>query len=134
LVRARFVRFLSLAVVVSQLNACATIVHGRSQELEILSKPEGARVTIEPAGVELTTPGVVKLERKHDQLVTYELDGYEPRARQVTAQISGWFFVNLILGGLIGMAVDFGTGGAYYLEPDPVTVELKPIIQPGGTP
>ena len=129
-----FARFLWVAVATLPLTGCATIVHGRSQQVHILSEPEGARAEIQPAGVKVVTPAVVKLKRLDDQLVTYKLDGYEPAARQLTTQISPWFFVNMFLGGLPGMAVDFITGGAYFLEPDPVEVELEPAVPSGGHP
>ncbi|MEZ4333186.1 MAG: hypothetical protein R3F35_15605 [Myxococcota bacterium] len=115
----------------TQVVACGTMVHGTRQEVRLESDPPGAQVTVEPSGIEVVTPGAVELERERDQLLTFELDGHGPRARQVNRQISGIFFLNLLLGGLPGMVVDLASGGAYDLEPA-TTMTLKPKLTAEG--
>ncbi len=127
-------RGVASALLLSQSLACGTLAHGRVQKIEIVSEPTGATARFEPAGIEVTTPDVVELPRKRGQLVTLEHEGHEPRAHQINTQISGWFFVNLFLGGLIGMTVDLITGGAYNLEPERVEVELEPVFIEERTP
>jgi hypothetical protein len=40
--------------------------------------------------------------------------------------VSGWIWGNLAFGGLIGLAVDFGTGGGYQLSPESLSAPLQP--------
>lgn len=113
---------LSMAVVVG----CATIMHrGGKQWVSITSTPTGATATVN--GIkEIQTPGQVKLKRGKDHIVLIEKEGYEPVQVLLDHEFSWWVVGNILLGGIIGLAVDFGTGGAYNLEPDAIDVTLKP--------
>ena len=107
------------------LFGCATILHkGGKQWVAITSTPPGATATVDGFQT-IQTPGQLKLKRGKDHIVLVEKEGYEPAQTMIDHDFSGWVFGNIILGGLIGLAVDFGTGGAYNLEPDTVNVLLK---------
>ncbi len=107
------------------LAGCATIMHGGSKQwVAITSTPAGATATIDGVTT-IQTPGQVKLKRGKDHVVVIEKEGYEPAQRIIDHEFSGWVFGNIVLGGLIGLAVDFGTGGAYKLEPNTVNATLK---------
>jgi hypothetical protein len=48
-------------------------------------------------------------------------DGFEPSEMHLKGTVSGWYFGNIVFGGLIGMvAVDPATGAMYKLRPDTV--------------
>jgi hypothetical protein len=53
------------------------------------------------------------------------LDGYQPYETVLTRKTSGWVAGNIVLGGLIGLAIDFATGGAYILSPEQINAELE---------
>lgn len=38
---------------------------------------------------------------------------------------NGWIWGNILVGGIIGLAIDFGTGAAYKLTPQEVNVALQ---------
>ncbi len=116
-----------IAIIVSiALLGCATIIHqGGKQWVSVISTPAGATATIDGT-TKIQTPGQVKLKRGKTHIVMVEKDGYEPAQAIIDHEFSGWVFGNILLGGLIGLAVDFGTGGAYNLEPDSVNMTLKP--------
>ena len=101
---------------------------GSKQWVLINSNPTGATATIDGA-TKIQTPGQVKLKRGKDHVVVVEKEGYEPQQALIDHDMSGWIFGNILLGGLIGLAVDFGTGGAFNLEPDTVSLELKEKAQ-----
>jgi ABC-type Fe3+-hydroxamate transport system substrate-binding protein len=103
--------------------ACATIMHGSSQEVSIASQPTGATVTVDghPAGV---TPVAAKLGRKDMHHVVVTMQGYQPFEIVTTRKTSGWVWGNIVFGGLIGLAVDAITGGLYDVKPDQIQAQL----------
>jgi hypothetical protein len=70
------------------------------------------------------TPFVAKLSRKNVHVVKLEADGYAPADLTLTRKVSGWAWGNILFGGLIGLAVDAGTGGLYKLSPEQLNSTL----------
>ena len=112
--------FLCFLLVVT---GCATIMSGLKQNVIILSNPRNAFVTINgvPHG---RTPLALDLERKDDHYVKIEMEGYEPYEVTITRQINGWVWGNILIGGLIGLAIDFGSGAIYSLNPEDIRPRL----------
>lgn len=110
--------------------ACATIMHGTSQEVGLTSQPAGATVTIDgqPGG---KTPVVARLKRKATHTITISMDGYQPFELTTTRKTSGWVWGNIIFGGLIGLAVDAMSGGLYNVNPDQVQAQLTKTASRG---
>src|SRR5438045_124497 len=92
--------------------ACASIMHGKSQDVNIASQPSGASVTVDNQALGMT-PVVAKLKRKDKHVITVKMDGYQPFEMTTTRSTSGWVWGNVVFGGLIGLAVDLGGGCAY---------------------
>lgn len=112
---------LVLSIVVA---GCASIIHGSSQDVSIASDPSGATVTIN--GVERgQTPITQSLKRKKTHTLTLALDGYETEELFIERKVSGWFWGNILFGGLIGIAIDAGTGAMYKLDPSTVDTMLS---------
>jgi hypothetical protein len=106
------------------LIGCAAIIHGRMQQVPVSSSPAGATVTVN--GLQTTTPGVFTLERnRKEYTLVFEKEGYEPVQVKLERKVDGWIFGNIIYGGLIGLAIDFGTGSAYRLSPSAVNAVLS---------
>ncbi|HQE84499.1 MAG TPA: PEGA domain-containing protein [Candidatus Hydrogenedentes bacterium] len=114
-------------IVVGVLGGCATITRGSKEVLVIESEPVGAKVTTS-IGLTGTTPATFKVSRKGGFTVTIEKEGYQPVTVQVSSQIAGagaaGMAGNIILGGLIGAAVDAGSGATRQLKPNPISVKL----------
>lgn len=107
------------------LSSCATIILGPTQSIGISSSPSKAKIFIN--GEEIgNTPKTVTLHKKDikEIWVRIELDGYYPFETVLTRTTSGWVADNILLGGIIGLAVDYITGSAYILSPEQVTAEL----------
>ena len=114
-------------IVAIALAGCATIIHhGGKQRILISSNPTGATATIDGL-LKVETPGEVKLKRGRTHVVVIEKEGYETAQVIVDHDLSGWVFGNILLGGLIGLVVDFSTGGAWNLEPETVAATLRPV-------
>lgn len=112
------------------LTACATITRGTKDTLVIETEPPNASVTLSN-GLTCTTPCSVKLPRKEAVVVKIKKEGYYPVEVNVTPQISGagglGMAGNVVLGGLIGAAIDAGSGSMYNLKPNPIKVKLEKI-------
>ncbi len=119
----RMLKLAGTVVVPVAVWACATIMHGSSQEISISSQPTGATVTVDgqPAG---TTPIAARLRRKDIHRVTITMDGYQPFEMVTTRKTSGWVWGNIVFGGLIGLAVDAITGGLYDVKPDQIAAQM----------
>lgn len=110
----------TLALVVA---GCCSIIHGTSQEVGISSSPSGATVIVN--GQQMgTTPVTLDLKRKGSHKITIEMDGYQPYEMALTKSTSGWVWGNVLLGGLIGLAVDAIDGALYKVNPELVQAQL----------
>jgi len=118
-------------------GGCASILHSGNRNLTINTDPAGAKATIAKLGGETvaiqTTPCTVSLDPKRGYFkgqayqLRLELPGY--RTAEVTLQptLSGWYWGNIVFGGLIGMvAVDPVTGAMWNIEPSRIEQKLSP--------
>lgn len=119
-----------LALTSMLLTSCATITRGTKEVLVVESEPVGAKVTT-TIGLTGTTPATFKVSRKGGFVVTIEKEGYEAVQVQVSSQVAGagaaGMAGNVLLGGLIGAAVDAGTGAMKELKPNPIKVTLVSV-------
>lgn len=107
------------------LNACSTVMHSTTQEVEFVSDPPNARISID--GMKFgTSPQKVNLERGANHVVIFELEGYAIYETQVTKKISLWFWGNALNGFIPGMTIDMFTGAMYNLLPEKMEVQLTP--------
>lgn len=105
------------------LTGCATIMHGSNQHVDFDSTPPGASVTVDGKVVG-TTPTGAELDRGSEHDVVISLQGYTPFEMHLSRGVDGWFFANLLLGGVIGLVVDASNGSMYKLDKDRVSVML----------
>lgn len=120
------------------LNACATVAHGKYQEVPVITHPAGADVVADCGkGAQSAgqTPVVVKLDRKADRcVITMKKDGYEDSSMIVTRRLSGWFWCNIFLPYVTvpGALVDLYDGAAYKRTPGAVKATLTPAGDNGA--
>ncbi len=109
------------------LTGCASIISGRHQAVTFTSNPDDAVVTIDGRQIG-KTPITAQLERKGGaQVVTIGKDGYKTVTFQLQATINGWFFGNLLFGGLEGSSTDSSTGAINAYSQDMYNFSLTPI-------
>lgn len=92
-------------------TACASILHGTRQRIDVFSEPAGATVS---AGDQSTmTPGTLSLPRKAESVeVRIVKDGYKAKTIRLVRQTSGavWWNVGWILAGAgLGAAATQGS-------------------------
>jgi hypothetical protein len=116
-------------------SGCATIFSGRDEAITFKSVPEGASVNVtDRYGQHVntaTTPSTLQLKRgagyfkPQNYEVTVNMPGYQSTTVHVTSSLNGWYWGNILLGGLIGMViVDPITGSMYALNPKEMSVTL----------
>lgn len=116
---------------------CASIVHGGARPISINSQPSGAKVLITKADTGApvhsgVTPLTVSLEPKRgffkgqSYFLKLEMAGYKTAGVSIRSELSGWYFGNIVFGGLIGMLiVDPATGAMWNLSPDKIEQTLS---------
>lgn len=126
--RTSFLKLTALLVTSSLLlSSCATIVSKSSYPVTIDTKPSGANVSItDKKGKEIykgTSPSVVKLKAgagffsRAEYQVKLSSLGYDEKIIPVSFKMNGWYFGNIVFGGLIGMLiVDPASGAMWKIE------------------
>jgi len=72
------------------------------------------------------TPVTASLERKSGQILTFSEDGYKTLSMKLETHVNGWFWGNLLFGGLLGSSTDASTGAFYKYSPGQYLVTLQP--------
>jgi hypothetical protein len=131
-----FKKTLVIVLSISLLTGCASIVSKSNWPYSVDSNPAGAKVVItNKKGQEVfsgRTPAALKLKSgagffsKESYTVSLSLDGYETKKINLECKVNGWYFGNLLIGGLIGMLiVDPATGAMYKLDNSGLTENLS---------
>jgi hypothetical protein len=109
------------------MSSCASIVSKSRYLVTIDTVPSESGITITDVdGVEVfngTTPTKIRLKsgkgyfKKNSYLVTFEKDGYEKRTVPIESSLDGWYWGNIVFGGVIGwLIVDPLSGAMYKLD------------------
>lgn len=117
-------------------SSCASIFTKSSYPVAINSNPEGAKISIiNKKGEEVyvgKTPATVTLDASSKYMsgekltVIISKPGYEEEKVYIHSKIEGWYWGNILLGGLIGMlVVDPLTGAMYKLDTKSINVTLQ---------
>lgn len=94
------------------------------QTLTFNSEPDDATVTV--AGrVVGKTPLSVKIDKGKHQTLTFEKEGYKTHTAQLSTSLDGWFWGNILLGGVIGSTTDGMSGAMHEFSPDQYFVTLS---------
>lgn len=121
--------FLLFSFALSSVTSCCTIINGDSQDVSIAASPAGARLYVDGVGKGMV-PQEVSISRTGTHTIRIEAPGYEPYEAELNSGCSGWAFGNLLwglVGGGIGLAIDFGTGAIWAY--DDINVTLTPEVK-----
>ena len=122
-----FYKGISLVLTINMLFyiGCASIIHGRHQNVHISSVPARAEASID--GHRVITPTTISLRRDQNYSVVVEKEGYSPARADIRRKFD-WFWSilgNAVFGGLIGLAIDAGSGACWKLSPDKIEMKLE---------
>lgn len=125
-----------IALTVSMLSACSSIVSKSEYAVAINSYPDGASfVVTNRAGRKVhsgVTPSSVTLKsssgyfKGESYTVVLNKEGYSPKTYAFTSSLDGWYWGNILLGGLVGMLIVDPATGAMYNLPDGVDISIDP--------
>lgn len=129
--RSRIVVSLVTSTTLLTLSACASIVEGSTDRVSILTNPpSSASCTLSNSRGSYSTlgSGTASVKKSKSDLNVTCLDPQTGAKGQstVVSDVEAWAFGNILIGGLIGLGVDWGTGAAYDY-PDSATV---PMVTP----
>ena len=127
---------LLLAISLLTFSGCASIVSKTSYRLPINSNPNGARITVlDMKGRTVhtaATPTIVRLKsgagffKKAGYVVKFELEGYDTKTVPVHFDLNGWYFGNVVFGGLLGLLIiDPITGAMWKLDTHYISETLQ---------
>lgn len=134
-------------------TGCASIVSRSHYNIPVRSNVEGTLVTVRDRQGNICasrqTPTDITLRSgsgffsRGQYTFTFEKDGYYGDVQKRTARMDGWYWGNLIFGGLLGLVIiDPATGAMFKLDENPVNAHLvqnrnwktAPHRQPAATP
>ncbi|AHW58864.1 hypothetical protein [Draconibacterium orientale] len=133
-----------LTGLIIMLSGCASIVSKSSYPFSINSYPSEAKIIItNNNSYEIfsgTTPATIKLRAsdgyftKAQYQVKFTKEGYETKTVPVYFKLDGWYFGNIIFGGLIGLLiVDPATGAMYKIDTEFLNETLTPVTNLAST-
>ncbi|WP_336333220.1 hypothetical protein [Pseudomonas putida] len=125
------------------IQGCASIVGESRYPVAVSSAPPGAtfEITDKNGTVVHTgnTPSTVTLKsgKGYFSGQTYKLhfkkDGYPDKTIELDSSLSGWYWGNILLGGLIGMLIVDPLTGAMYKLPEFASADMgKPVADAGA--
>src|SRR3990167_3236900 len=119
------------------LSGCASIVSDSQYPVSISSTPAGANFEVRNRAGQVIhsgiTPGSVTLKsgagyfKGETYTIAFRKEGFADQQTTLNSSLDGWYWGNIIFGGLIGMlAVDPATGAMYKL-PENTATTLPPL-------
>jgi hypothetical protein len=116
--------------------SCASIVSKSEYPVSLMSSPSGAKVQVKKNGMiihEGATPSTVTLSAasgfftaaKYE--VIFSKKGYPQQIIPLTADIDGWYFGNILAGGLIGLLIVDPATGAMFKLPEGVNANFSTV-------
>lgn len=119
---------LALWTIVLALASCATVTRGANETFAIHSEPTGASVR-SSTGWSCVTPCSINIGRKSSFALDLEKLGYERVRVMVRAEMDNagrtGLAGNIVFGGLIGAAIDGGSGSMYSHPENPLLITLR---------
>jgi len=133
---------LAVAVAMIGIQGCASILGESRYPVAVSSAPPGAsfEVTDKNGTVIHTgnTPSTVTLKsgKGYFSGQTYTLhfkkEGYPDKTIELDSSLSGWYWGNILIGGLVGMLIVDPLTGAMYKLPESASADMgKPLADAG---
>ena len=139
---------LTLLACTAMLGGCATMISGTTQEMSFQSSPDDVVVTLirtvkvptqvsagkstqytshEETRILGKTPVMLQLDKTEEsQSVVFSKEGYKPITMKLATTLDGWFWGNIVIGGVLGSATDSMSGAAHEYATSQFFVTLNP--------
>lgn len=127
---------LCLAAFILLNSSCATIFGRSNYKVTVNSNPPGASIVVtDKKGIEIykgPTPATINVKSsagyfaKAQYQIKFNLSGYDEKIVTVNSKLNGWYFGNILLGGVIGMLIiDPASGAMYKINDTEVSESLQ---------
>lgn len=131
-------RGLALAVAVSMTSGCASILSDQVYPVRVTSEPAQASYEIrDQKGAVISTgmtPDIVSLTAHAGYFdgerytFVFRKEGFNDSRVLLNSGIDGWYWGNLLVGGVLGMLIVDPVTGAMYTLPKKAEVTLTPLV------
>lgn len=116
--RSNLVLSLVTTTALLSLSACASIIEGSTDNVSVVTTPPtNASCTLANSrgSYNAGSSGVATVKKSKSALdvVCTDLQSGARGQKTVESDVEAWAFGNILIGGLIGLGVDWGTGAAY---------------------
>jgi len=101
-------------------SACASVVSDNDSTTFIQTDPDKAKCELHGHNYRQTleTPNSILLPANAAPItVACTADGYKTATKKLDTKIDGWIFGNIILGGVVGAAIDLARGAGFKYPP-----------------
>ena len=133
----KIIAYTSTVIIAATVSGCASIVSDSNYPVAINSTPSGASYNIvNKKGVLVhsgTTPEQVTLKSGSSYFsgekyqIAYVKENFEPKTTTLDTTVDGWYWANLLFGGLPGMLIFDPITGAMYKLPEKSHTSLSPL-------
>ncbi len=120
------IKIASIGLATFLFTGCATVMNDKTQPISFNTIPEGATVKVNDKIIG-KTPMAFNLERDNASTVKFEKEGFESVEQPLETEISGVFWGNILIGGVLGSTTDASTKKMYEYAPNQYTIELKKL-------
>jgi hypothetical protein len=135
--RCRYLLSIVSLFILINCSSCATIFSGNTSLVTGHSEPPKATITITNRKNRVVysghTPATFRLKSgagfftKASYKVKFELEGFEESTVPIHSTINGWYFGNILIGGVVGLLIiDPATGAMWKIKNDFVDEKLVP--------
>lgn len=124
-----------VAALIISVSGCASIIGQSSYPVTIKSTPEGTHFVLKNAKGEAIhtgeTPATVTLDsssgyfQRGAYTIVFSKEGYADQTIPLSSSLNGWYWGNILLGGLIGMLIVDPATGAMWKLPEDVSGNLS---------
>ncbi len=120
--KTNFLKIAAVLILALLLNSCATMFSGTTQQVAVNSSPAGASVYVNGEDVNKTTPCQIEIKRKieasnengkNQYNFVIKKEGFSDYEHATKAKINGTTWLNLLIGGVYGLAIDYYTGSIW---------------------
>lgn len=136
-------RAIAVVAAATLLSGCASLFSESKYQVQVTSSPPGADFEIKDrygkTVYDGTTPATVRLDagakyfRGQNYFITYRKEGYNTGTSEIDSGIDGWYWPNILIGGILGMLIIDPLTGAMYDLPSNTSATLSlasPPAQP----
>lgn len=119
----------TLLVLIAFLGGCATISNQTKQKVSVTTK-NGENAIADIGGMKVNIPGNIRISRKGTIIKILNEDNpcYEDSKLIIAGEdeISGWFWGNILTGGMLGSLTDYMVGSMWVYSNPNFIVPIKP--------